>query len=141
MGEDEPLAPDKQPWFGGLTAEPNLDQAARRVVSGAGEIARRVTTLCLVARVAAGGDQDMAKVIVFHERWRAEGYRAMLELLVTKAKLRPGLSFERATDLLLLFVGPDVYQVLVGGHGWSHEEWVDWTVSTLVEHTFGRAVS
>jgi AcrR family transcriptional regulator len=141
MGEAEPLAPDKQPWFGAMTAEPNLAQAVRHVVTGAGEITRRVTPLYLVARVAADGDPDTARVIVFHERWRADGYRAVLELLVTKAKLRPGLSLERATDLLLLFVGPDVYQVLVGGHGWSHEEWVDWTVSTVVEQIFGRAVS
>jgi AcrR family transcriptional regulator len=141
MGEDEPLAPDKQPWFNALTTERNLARAARHVVTGAGEITRRVTPLYLAARVAADGDPDTAKVIVFHERWRAEGYRAVLELLVTKAKLRPGLSFERATDLLLLFVGPDVYQVLVGGHGWSHKEWVDWTVSTVVEQIFGRTVS
>jgi AcrR family transcriptional regulator len=141
MGEDEPLAPDKQPWFGAMTAEPNLAKAVRHVVSGAGEITRRVTPLYRVARVAADGDPDTARVMVFHERWRTDGYRSVLELLVTKAKLRQGLSLERATDLLLLFVGPDVYQVLVGGHGWSHEEWVDWTVSTVVEQVFGRAVA
>lgn len=141
MGEDEPLAPDNQPWFGAMTAEPNLAQAVRHVVTGAGEIIRRVTPLYLVARVAADGDPETARVMVFHERWRADGYRAVLELLRTKAELRPGLSLERATDLLLLFVGMDVYQVLVGGHGWSHEEWADWTVSTVVEQIFGRAVS
>src|SRR6266508_5327046 len=37
MGEDEPLTPDKQPWYGAMTAEPNLAQAARHVVTGAGE--------------------------------------------------------------------------------------------------------
>jgi len=141
MGEDEPLAPDQQPWFGAMTAEPNLAQAVRHVVAGAGEIIRRVTPLYLVARVAADGDPETARVMVFHERWRADGYRAVLGLLRTKAELRPGLSLERATDLLLLFVGMDVYQVLVGGHGWSHEEWVDWTVSTVMDQIFGRAVS
>src|SRR6266705_1099791 len=80
MGEDEPLSPDKQPWYGAMTAE-----------------------------------QDVAK-----------------------AGRRPGLSFERATDLLLLFVGADVYHVLVSGDGWSHEEWTDWAVSTAAEQIFGR---
>lgn len=141
MGEDEPLAPDKQPWYGAMTAEPNLAQSVRHVVTGAGEIIRRVTPLYLVARVAADGDPETARVIIFHERWRADGYKAMLELLRTKAELRPGLSLERATDLLLLFVGMDVYQVLVGGHGWSHEEWADWTVSAVVGQIFGRTVS
>jgi hypothetical protein len=34
----------------------------------------------------------------------------------------------------------DVYHALVDGRGWSHEEWVDWTVSAVAEQVFGRAV-
>ena len=49
------------------------------------------------------------------------------------------LTFERATDLLLLFVGMEVYRVLVGTQGWSHEEWLDWTVATVAEQMFGPA--
>src|SRR6266516_556113 len=120
MGEDEPLSPDKQPWFGAMTAEQDVAKALRHLVTGVGEITRRVTPLYLVARVAA------------------DGYRQMLELLRAKAGLRPGLSLERATDLLLLFVGADVYHVLVGGDGWSHEEWTDWAVLTAAEQIFGR---
>src|SRR5438046_8012969 len=35
MGEDEPLAPDKQPGSGARPAEPNLGPAARQVAPGA----------------------------------------------------------------------------------------------------------
>jgi AcrR family transcriptional regulator len=140
MGEHEPLAPDKQSWYGAMTAEPDVMQALRHLVMGLGEITRRVTPLYLVARVAADGDPDTARVMAFHERGRADGSRQLLELLRAKAEFRPGLSLKRATDLLLLFVGMDVYHVLVGGQGWSHEEWADWTVSTVTEQVFGRAV-
>jgi AcrR family transcriptional regulator len=139
MGEDEPLPPEKQPWFGAMMAEPGFTGALRHLVTGVGEMTRRVTPLYLVARVAADQDPDTARVMAFHERWRADGYRQLLELLRAKAALRPGLSLERATDLLLLFVGMDVYHVLVGSQGWSHEEWVDWTVATVAEQVFGRA--
>ena len=141
MGEEEPLAPDKQPWYGAMTAEPDVTQALRHLVTGLGDITRRVTPLYLVARVAADGDPETARVMDFHERGRADGYRQLLQLLRAKAELRPGLSLERATDLLLLFVGMDVHHVLVGDHGWSHEEWADWTASTLAEQIFGRAAS
>jgi AcrR family transcriptional regulator len=141
MGEDEPLAPEKQPWYAAMAAEPNLTQALRHLVTGVGEITRRVTPLYLVARAAADGDSDTARVMAFHERWRADGYREVLKLLRAKAELRTGLSPERATDLLLLFVGMDAYHVLVGGHGWSHEEWADWTVSTLAEQIFASDAS
>jgi AcrR family transcriptional regulator len=140
MGEDEPLAPDKQPWFGAMTAEPDVTQALRHLVTGVGEITRRVTPLYVVARAAADADPDTARVMSFHERGRADGYRHVLELLRAKGELRPGLSLERATHLLLLFVGMDVYHVLVGAHGWSHEEWADWTVSTVADRIFGRTV-
>src|SRR2546426_8851688 len=136
MGEGEPLTPDKQPWYGAMTAEQDVEKALRPLVTGVGEITPRVTPLYLVARVAADGDPDAARGMAFHERWAAEGYRQLLDLLRAKAGLRPGLSRERATDLLLLFVGGDVYHVLVGGNGWSHEEWTHWAGAAPAEQIF-----
>jgi len=141
MGADEPVEPEKQPWFGAMAAEPHVTKAVRHFVTGVGEITRRVTPLYLVARAAADGDPDTARVMAFHERGRAEGYGEVLQLLCAKAQLRPGLTRERATDLLLLFVGMDVYHVLVSGHGWSHEEWVDWTVQAVGEQIFGLGIA
>jgi AcrR family transcriptional regulator len=137
MGEDEPIEPRKQPWFEAMTAERDVTMAVRHLITGVGEITRRVTPLYFVARTAADNDPDTARVMDFHERWRADGYREIVELLAAKAGLRKGLSLERATDLLLLFTGMDVYHVVVNGRGWSHDEWVDWTVGTLVEQVFG----
>src|SRR3989442_13205091 len=108
MGEDEPLTPDKQPWYGAMTAEQDVEKALRHLVTGVGEITRRVTPLYLVARVAADGDPDAARVMAFHERWAAEGFRQMLELLRAKAGLPPGLRVERATHLVPAFAGPAV---------------------------------
>jgi AcrR family transcriptional regulator len=141
MGEEEPLSPDDQVWYRAMAAEPDVTQALRQLVAGVGEITRRVTPLYLAARAAADSDPDTAQVMAFHERWRADGYRAVVELLRAKTELRPGLSLERATDLLLLFAGMDVYHVLVDAKGWSHEEWTDWAASTLAEQLFGRQVS
>ena len=84
-----------------------------------------MTPLEQVARVAADGDPDTRRVMAFHEQWRADGYREVLKLLGAKAELRPGIDLDRATDLLLLCVGMDVYHALVDGRGWSHEAWVN----------------
>jgi AcrR family transcriptional regulator len=138
-GESERLPPPLQPWYMAMASDPNLTQALRHLVTGVGEIMRRVTPLVLAARVAADGDPDTARIVAFHEDLRASGYREVLELLRAKADLRPGLTVERATDLLLLRIGKAAYHVLVESRGWSHEEWVDWTVSTVAEQLFGRA--
>jgi hypothetical protein len=77
-------------------------------------------------------------VRTLHETWRADGYRAMLELLRTKAHSARGSTPVRANQLLLLYAGPDVYHVLVDVYRWTHEDWANWTVATIAEQVFGR---
>jgi AcrR family transcriptional regulator len=136
MGAGEALVPEQQPWYRAMVAEPEITAALRHLVTGAGEITRRVTPLYVVARAAAESDAETARVMAFHENWRAQGYRQMLEILHTKAPLRADLSPERATHLLLVYVGQDIYHALVDSYGWAPEEWIDWTVTTLDEQLF-----
>jgi Bacterial regulatory proteins, tetR family. len=137
LGEDEPRPPEEQPWYAAMTAETNLARALREAVAGIGAILTRATPLDTVVRAGAGSDPDTARVRAVHETWRAQGYRVMLEILMAKAPLRAGLTAERATELLLLFAGMDVYRVLVLDFGWSQDEWVAWSVATLGEQVFG----
>jgi hypothetical protein len=43
---------------------------------------------------------------------------------------------ERATHLLLRSLGSDAYRPLVQDFGWTHEEWVDWTIA---DHVFAAS--
>src|SRR6266511_5316917 len=81
VGGEERVIPQQQPWYRAMAAEPDVTQALRHLVTGVSEITRRVTPLYFVARVAADGDSDTARVVAFHENWRAQGYREVLELL------------------------------------------------------------
>ena len=137
MGE-EPLVPQEQAWYRAMTAEPGVSVALRHFVTGVGEITRRVMPLELAARVAADGDPDTARVLAFHDGLQADAYREVVKLLSSKADLRPGLGLERATDLLLLYAGTDVYRVLVAGRAWSHDDWLDWATVTVAEQLYGR---
>ena len=55
-----------------------------------------------------------------------------------EADPRSALYLERATQLLLLYVGPDLYRVLVHDYAWTHDDWIDWTVATVAEQVFAR---
>ncbi|MGH2454732.1 MAG: TetR/AcrR family transcriptional regulator [Candidatus Limnocylindria bacterium] len=138
MGHEEPQVPVDQAWYRQMVAAADVVAAIRHLVTGVGEITRRVTPLYLVARGNASGDPEVARVVDFHERWRADGYREMLEILRAKASLCVGLSPERANDLLLLYAGMDNYHQLVDVRGWAYDEWVDWTVSVVADQIFGR---
>jgi AcrR family transcriptional regulator len=141
LGEDEPLPPEMQPWYAQMTSAPDVTDALRSAVSGVGAILVRATPLDTVVRASAASDPDAAGIRARHEGWRAEGYRSMLEVLRTKSALRGGVSPELATQLLLLYVGMDIYRVLVHDFGWSHDDWIDWTVATVSEQVFASVVS
>ena len=136
-GEGEPQLPWDQQWYREMVAATDVVEALRHLVSGAGDITRRLTPLYVVASGSATGDPEVAAVVDRHERWRVEGYRDMLEVLRAKGPLRAGLRPQRANDLLLLYVGMDVYHSLVEVQGWPHDEWVTWTRSTLADQLFG----
>src|SRR6478672_8854567 len=112
-GEGEPQLPWDQPWYREMVAAVDVAQALRHLVSGVGDITRRLTPLYVVASGSATGDPEVAAVVDRHERWRVEGYRAMVEVLGAKAPLRADVTRARATDLLLLYAGMDVYHALV----------------------------
>jgi hypothetical protein len=120
-----------------MVAAADVVEALGQLVGGVGEITRRLTPLYVVASGAAASDPEVAEVVDRHERWRVEGYRGMVEVLRTKTALRAALTPERATDLLLLYAGMDVYHALVEVAGWSHEEWIAWTRATLAQQLFG----
>jgi len=136
MGEDGPQPPEEQAWYARMTAEPDLGMALRHLVAGEGTINIRATALDTVLRANARNDPDTARVWAFHERLRADAHRAILEILVAKSPLRDGMTPERATHLLLFYLGSDAYRPLVNDFGWTHEEWVDWTVATIAEQVF-----
>lgn len=136
LGEGDPVPPDKAAWYAKMTDEPDLTAAIRHAVEGIGAIMTRATPLDTVVRAGGRSDPDTAAVRDFHERWRAQGYSTMVEILTAKSALRVSLSHERATQLLLLYLGMDVYRVLVLDFGWAHEDWVDWTVATIAEQLF-----
>jgi AcrR family transcriptional regulator len=139
LGWEAPRPPQEQPWYRAMEEAPEISEALRHLVTGVGEIMPRVIPLNLAAR--ASDDPELARVMAESEAWRADSFRVILDILCTKALLREGLGPERATHLLLLYVGEDVYHLLVGTYRWSHEEWVDWTVAALVHEVFGQASS
>lgn len=140
-GEGDPLPPPSQPWYAAMEAETGIAETLLQLVRGVGEIIRRVAPLDAAGRAGASTDPDIARVRAIHERLRQDGYRDIVDVLQKKVPLRHGVSVERATQMLLLYVGIDVYRVVTDEFGWPHDEWVAWTVRTLTEQLFGEAAA
>lgn len=141
LGEDDPLPPEQQAWYAQMSAEADVAAALRHTVDGIGAILIRVAPLDTIVRASAESDADIARVLAHSDRLRVEGYRSMLDVLCRKSALHDGLTPERAAHLLLLYLGTDVYRVLVNGFGWTHAEWIEWAVVTVAEQVFARPES
>jgi len=106
-------------WYDDFKAEPDARKALALFVASGAEIHGRVGPL-VGAMHAAGGDPDVAAVLALAEQRRAEVYRWVVDGLAQKSGgLRPGLSEDRATDVLLVLFSAETYQALTAGRGWS----------------------
>jgi AcrR family transcriptional regulator len=130
MGLDEPLGPEGAPWYGAFEAEPDPPHALKILVENSTPILRRVGPL-LAATYAAAGDPDVASVHALGEQRRHDGYRAIVQILARKGSLRRGLTIARATDILLALLGPQLFDALANGRGWSVAECDHWLVEVL----------
>jgi AcrR family transcriptional regulator len=134
-GEEDPRPPEEQPFYREAVEAPDVATSLRAFVTGVAEMERRRTPL-VPALAAAEGSPETAGIITFAEEWRADGFRAFVDVLLTKSTLRPGLTPERATHLLLLYVDVGSYRMLVHTYGWTHGDWIAWTVETLAWQLF-----
>jgi len=62
----------------------------------------------------------------------------MIDVLTMKAPLAAGMDREKATELLLLYMGPHTYRGLVIDYKWTKEAYVEWVISSVSREIFGR---
>lgn len=132
LGEDDPLPPQRQPWYGAMLAATTGEESVRLFVEGNGSIVARVGVLDDVVRSAAH-EPDAVAVRARSEDLRREGYGEVVEHLAEKFGLREDVDVATATDLLLTLAGPAVYRDLVIDYAWPHDKYVAWLSDTLSE--------
>jgi AcrR family transcriptional regulator len=135
-GDHLPVPPHQRSWFREMEQEPDFGRALMIAVDATAAILKRVTPLAAVVQML-GDDPEISAFQLLSERLRQEGYRQMVDVLAMKRDLRPGLSRDDATTVLLVLLGPDVYRAMVIDHGWGEEKWRFWIIQTIAEALFG----
>src|SRR6476661_5378262 len=121
MGFDEPVGPEDAPWYRAFEAEPDPRRSLTILVENTAPILRRVAPL-LAATHAAAGDPEVMAISELSQARRRDGYRVIVRQLAGKGGLRQGLRVARATDILLVLLGPQLFDALENGRGWSPAE-------------------
>jgi len=98
----------------------------------------RVGPLLRVLEAAAATDDTLVELQEHHAQQRLVGLRRFAEALAHTNALRPGLTAERAADLIWTICAQANYDALVTARGWSHQEYRDWLSDTLAASLLSR---
>jgi AcrR family transcriptional regulator len=136
LGEGGTVPPQEQPWYRQMGSTDDLETALRILVENVGAVLARTAPLDEFVR-AASVAPEAARVRQSTEAARRRSWRDMVDVLGGRFGLRPGLTEERATDVLMVVMSPSTYQAFVGLYGWQPEEWLAWCVQALSAQVFG----
>jgi hypothetical protein len=98
---------------------------------------QRVGPLVRVATAqAAAGDRELRAFVATIEAERSAGVRGLVEHLAGRFGLRPGLSAERAADIVWVLAAPEMIDRLVVDRGWTWDDYRTWVAETAAHALF-----
>jgi AcrR family transcriptional regulator len=132
-GDDEPVALLDRPYLAEIRAEPDGRRALAAWMSLSRAIFERVAPIMAVVRDASGTDPDVADQWRVSQDQRAVAHRELAALLDAKGALKPGLTLDRAGDIIFTIVSPEVFMLLTVERGWSPAEWESFVTGTVTD--------
>ena len=131
---DEPTIPAQQPWILVAMEQPDGREALCLAVAGIAEIEARVAPLIPVYHAVT--QSPAGAVFRRSEVLRREGMAELAAALAAKTPLQTAMTLPRASDLLFVLTGPEVYRSFVQDAGWSHDQWIEWMSALLGRELF-----
>lgn len=130
--EEASTPPPERRWVRELFAE--TDPAARLSLYAAHmrTVSERYMGLLDMMRVTAAADPEVGAFLASAEQGRYDGPRHITPELETAGVLRPGLTAERAADIMYALTSYDVFRSLMADRGWDGADAERLVAETLV---------
>jgi TetR/AcrR family transcriptional regulator, regulator of autoinduction and epiphytic fitness len=132
-GEDMPTPVAQRAWVTEMLSASAAQRVLALGVEHGTAIYERVASLWPAVGAAASTDPNVDDYWRGVTTRRRDGQRAMVSRIAELGELRPDLGVERATDLVVVLAGHDVYRGLVEQAGWSLPAYKAWLFTTLVQ--------
>lgn len=132
---DDPTPPPMQRWYRAAIAEPDAVRSLQLIAEGLAAIDARVAPMVPVFDAVAG--DPAGAVWARAQELRRAGMEDLVEMLVKKHPLRPGVTKRRAADVLFVLGGPEAYRSFVLQARWSSKQWSAWVARALAHEMFG----
>ncbi len=125
-GDSEAIPVSDRDWYREVLNEPNPERKLRLNARNSRAGKTRLGGILEVVRSGADSDPEVAKLWARIQSEFHANQKAIVETLAEANALAPGLSVERATDILWTLNHPTVWLLLSRGRGWSAEEYEQW---------------
>jgi AcrR family transcriptional regulator len=140
IGDDEPVPLRDRPEIAAMIAETDpRRRLALYAALGRTLLARLGPLLNMVLPGAAAGEADLVDLVATIRTESMLGASGQVARLAADGDLRPGLSEDRACELLWWLIQPEQYQLLVGVRGWSLDRFQEWLATTSADLLIGKA--
>jgi AcrR family transcriptional regulator len=132
-GDDEPIPLLGRPELTATSTASSPAAILRGWVDVVAAIAARVHGLAGALTAAAAADDEARLLREANQAQRLAGARAFANHLATHHGLRPGLSVDRAADIVWLYSDPTLYHRLVADRDWTDTEYRAWLLRTITQ--------
>jgi AcrR family transcriptional regulator len=136
-GEDDPVPVARRPWMQEMLTATSGQRILALGVEHGTDIFERAAPLW-PAVTAAAADPRVEQYWRGVAASRRAGQGRMVARVDELGALRQGLDTDRATDLVVVLFGHDVFRGLVIEAGWSVPDYKAWIFSTLVQQLMQR---
>ena len=129
-GDEDEAPVAAREWYREVVDEPEPERQLRMNAHNSRVVKVRIGPLLEVIRSAAPVDPD---IDALWQRIQTEFHanqHVIVETLHERRALTPGLTVDRATDILWTLNHPNVWQLLVGERGWTPEQYEQWCADT-----------
>jgi AcrR family transcriptional regulator len=131
-GDDELGAVADRPAFADIAAATTAQDVLRAYARVSAHIGRRFGALNEVLRERAR-DPELAELWQVSENERLAGARMVIKAARAKGPLKPGLTPERAAEVLWLLTDVSVQRRLVVERGWSVARFERWYADAMID--------
>jgi AcrR family transcriptional regulator len=122
---------EQRPAIRAVIDEPDPRRQVALYVATQPGIHRRAGPLLRALRDGMASDRELRPVWDEMEAWRLDGQGRFVAMLANKGALRPGLSVERARDVVWTLCSLAVHDLLVVDRGWTAERYREWLTDVL----------
>jgi TetR/AcrR family transcriptional regulator, regulator of autoinduction and epiphytic fitness len=130
-GDDEPVPILDRPFVQQIDEEPDPHAKLAVFARHLRTTGERTAAIMSVIEAAGATDPEIAQLWRTLQDQRRSGLGRAAARFHEDGILRPGLSVDRAADVLWFFSGPWAFRELVTGRGWSPDDFETWAAATL----------